>query len=62
MPVRRLLLLSMSSRSLLNTSGADYAFLSEIPMFTPYEVRAKVAGWDEKWVSVVKVIMEEVTH
>lgn len=52
----------MSSRSLLNTSGADYAFLSEIPMFTPYEVRAKVAGWDEKWVSLVKVVMEEVTH
>ncbi|KAH8101071.1 hypothetical protein BXZ70DRAFT_1007472 [Cristinia sonorae] len=31
-------------------AGADYAYLFEIPMFTSYEVRAKVAAWDEKWI------------
>ncbi|CAL1701536.1 unnamed protein product [Somion occarium] len=31
-------------------AGADYAFISEIPLFSHYEVRAKVAGWDNKWI------------
>ncbi|KAH8093148.1 hypothetical protein BXZ70DRAFT_442136 [Cristinia sonorae] len=31
-------------------AGADYAYLSEIPLFSYYEVRANVAGWDDKWI------------
>ncbi|EMD40440.1 hypothetical protein CERSUDRAFT_111045 [Gelatoporia subvermispora B] len=32
--------------------GADYLFVSEIPIFSHYEIRSKVASWDDKWLYV----------
>ncbi|KAJ3483365.1 hypothetical protein NLI96_g6374 [Meripilus lineatus] len=40
-------------------AGADYAFISEIRLFSHYEVRSKVASWDEKW---LYLLSEFVTH
>ncbi|KAH9921628.1 uncharacterized protein B0H18DRAFT_1086079 [Fomitopsis serialis] len=33
--------------------ATHYNFLREIPIFSPYEVRARIAGWDNKWVYIV---------
>jgi len=32
--------------------GADYVYISEIPIFSHYEIRSKVASWDDKWLYV----------
>lgn len=42
----------ISSCILLNCGnlGADYLFVSEIPIFSRYEIRSRIGGWDDKWV------------
>jgi hypothetical protein len=30
--------------------ATHYHFIHEIPMFKPYEIQAKLAAWDHKWV------------
>ncbi|KAJ7068872.1 hypothetical protein B0H15DRAFT_958133 [Mycena belliarum] len=34
-------------------AATHFQFIREIPMFAPYEVRASVGAWDEKWIYVV---------
>ncbi|KAJ7485010.1 hypothetical protein B0H11DRAFT_1861802 [Mycena galericulata] len=33
-------------------AGADYAYVSEIPLLAKYQIRTRVAGFDNKWVYV----------
>ncbi|TCD66594.1 hypothetical protein EIP91_001151 [Steccherinum ochraceum] len=40
----------MLAGGFLPMAGADYAYISEIPMFAHYEVIAKTASWDDKWI------------
>ncbi|KAJ7692548.1 hypothetical protein B0H17DRAFT_982075, partial [Mycena rosella] len=34
-------------------AATHYHFIREIPMFAPYEVRASVGAWDDKWIWVI---------
>ncbi|KAJ7469166.1 hypothetical protein FB451DRAFT_1368750 [Mycena latifolia] len=34
---------------LLKNTATHFHFIREIPMFVPYEVRANVGAWDDKW-------------
>ena len=35
--------------------GTHFRFIKEIPLFARYEMRVRIAAWDEKWVSSVRI-------
>ncbi|KDR69576.1 hypothetical protein GALMADRAFT_271959 [Galerina marginata CBS 339.88] len=34
-------------------AGAYYLFISELPMFSRYEIRSRLGSWDDKWIYLV---------